>query len=134
MRKAGCQKGEVIMDDWERGIQAVRYNRHVAWEVTINAHGIKSLKAGLSPQMHNQLHSFLENDRPEIRWAYDEASCDAYLIKHLTGDLYSWWIWSEIQDTEEFKRLIEAHEELRGQPLNEQRANDMYTTATNRPP
>ena len=80
------------------------------------------------------IHSFLENDRPEIRWAYDEASCDAYLIKHLTGDLYSWWIWSEIQDAEEFKRLIEAHEELRGQPLNEQRANDMYTTATNRPP
>ena len=84
--------------------------------------------------MRNQLHSFLESVLPEAQWAYDEASCDAYLVKRLSGDIYSWWIWSGIQDHDEFKRLIEAHAELRGKPLNEHRANMLYTTATRRSP
>ena len=122
------------MEDWERGTQSVRYNLHVAWVVTINGRGIDKFKADLTPQMRNQLHSFLESVLPEVRWAYDEASRDAYLVKRLSGDIYSWWIWSGIQDHDEFKRLIEAHAELRGGPLNEHRANMLYTTATRRSP
>ena len=46
----------------------------------------------------------------------------------------SWWIWSGIQDYDEFKRLIEAHAELGGEPLNEHRANTLYKTAMRRSP
>ncbi len=119
------------MEDWERGTQSVRYNGHVAWVVTINGHSIDRFKADLTPQMRNQLHSFLESVRPEAPWAFNEASRDAYLVKRLSGDIYSWWIWSGIQDDDEFKRLIKAHD---SQPHEEEQARwawarCMYTSS-----
>lgn len=114
------------------GFTTREYGPHVTHGFNTSERGVEGFRSTLAPAVQNLLQRLFAGERPEGCAAYDPDGRLAYYVKRHSGKLYTWWVWSDVRDLEEYGRLVEAIGDFQRPPFDAQFAREIYVKATNR--
>jgi hypothetical protein len=122
------------MNDWELGFTSVAYGPQVTYGSNFSEGGVDGFQSTLAPAVQEQLRRLFAVEKAQGCPAYDADARIAYYVRRHSRTVYSWWVWEDVRDLQEFGRLVEAIEDFQRPPFDAQFAQEIYRKATSRTP